>query len=121
MKMPTYKKQKRVKFKYCLEPGCGVGFWGHPIAKYCEAHRDIKNRVKPEKEVVLVEDLNLVLDVSSEEPETRTLVCCLDGCNSPYSIYITPRQTIYPKFCEEHRNEFKRNLFIKQRDKMINI
>ena len=42
MQLPKYKKKKRIKLKVCQEPGCGREFWGHPIAKYCELHRDIK-------------------------------------------------------------------------------
>ena len=44
MQLPKYKKKKRIKLKICQGPGCGREFWGHPIAKYCELHRDIKQR-----------------------------------------------------------------------------
>ena len=118
MKMPVYRKKKRVKFKVCLEPGCGKDFWGHPIAKYCEEHRDIKCRVKPIKESISTEDLNLVLSYNNEEPEDKILQCSLDGCNTPYSVHLIPKQTIYPRYCQEHRNEFKRNLFIKNLTKV---
>ena len=46
MQLPKYKKKKRIKLKICQEPGCAREFWGHPIAKYCELHRDIKQRAK---------------------------------------------------------------------------
>ena len=46
MQLPKYKKKKRIKLKVCQEPGCGREFWGHPIAKYCELHRDIKQRAE---------------------------------------------------------------------------
>ena len=50
MQLPRYKRKKRIKLKICQEPGCGKQFWGHPIAKYCPEHRDIKNRQKPKKD-----------------------------------------------------------------------
>ena len=42
-------EKKRIKLKVCQEPGCGKEFWGHPIAKYCDDHRDIKQRQKQKK------------------------------------------------------------------------
>ena len=50
MQLPKYKKKKRIKLKVCQEPGCGGEFWGHPIAKYCDDHRDIKQRQKQKKD-----------------------------------------------------------------------
>ena len=54
MQLPKYKKKKRIKLKICQEPGCGREFWGHPIAKYCELHRDIKQRQKQKKKAKIL-------------------------------------------------------------------
>lgn len=113
MKMPTYKKKKRVKFKQCKEPGCGKDFWGHPIAKYCEEHRDIKMRVKPIKDVVAPGDVNLLIEHCNKEPVEQAVQCSLEGCDTSYVIMLFPKQFIYPKYCPEHRNEFKREMALK--------
>ena len=60
MQLPKYKKKKRIKLKICQEPGCGREFWGHPIAKYCELHRDIKLRQKQKKNVESIESKNII-------------------------------------------------------------
>ena len=60
MQLPKYKKKKRIKLKVCQEPGCGREFWGHPIAKYCELHRDIKQRQKQKKDVENIESKNII-------------------------------------------------------------
>lgn len=36
------------------------------------------------------------------------LNCALEGCNSQFEVKIYPRQYVYPKYCPEHRNEYKR-------------
>ena len=118
MKMPVYTKKNRVKHKICQEPGCAKEFWGHPIAKYCELHRDIKLRVKPEKIVIQANEVNLEINHENKEPKEEQVVCSLDGCNALYNIMLFPKQTIYPKFCPEHRNEFKRSTFMKNMTKV---
>jgi len=34
--------------------------------------------------------------------------CALEGCDHQFEVKIYPRQFIYPKYCPEHRNEYKR-------------
>jgi hypothetical protein len=34
--------------------------------------------------------------------------CALEGCEHQFEVKIYPRQYIYPKYCPEHRNEYKR-------------
>ena len=60
MQLPKYKKKKRIKLKVCQEPGCGKEFWGHPIAKYCDDHRDIKQRQKQKKDIENIESKNIM-------------------------------------------------------------
>lgn len=116
--MPIYQKKTRTKFKHCKEPGCGKEFWGHPIAKYCEEHSDIKNRVKKERVGPTLDDLNMVYKHDLKEPSEMSFNCCLDGCDKSYNVIIFPKQEIYPKFCTEHRNSFKRETFLRQSLKM---
>jgi len=113
MKLPKYKKKKRIKLKICHEPGCAKEFWGHPISKYCELHKNIKDRVKPIKKIELVTTKNLIMRHMYASPTDVKLMCCLEGCKSKYTIKLFPKQEVYPKFCPEHRNDFRRDNFIR--------
>ncbi|HQF56120.1 MAG TPA: hypothetical protein PK208_13470 [Fibrobacteria bacterium] len=42
-------------------------------------------------------------------------ICELDGCGKSYVVKIFPKQFVYPRFCEEHRNEFRRRNWIRQK------
>ena len=113
MQLPKYKKKKRIKLKICQEPGCGREFWGHPIAKYCELHRDIKLRQKQKKNVESIESKNIIFRHNYTEAMDLTFKCCLEGCDELFTIKVYPKQTVYPRFCLEHRNDFKRENFIR--------
>lgn len=119
MQLPKYKKKKRIKLKVCQEPGCGREFWGHPIAKYCELHRDIKQRQKQKKEFDSIESKNMLFRHAYTDVVEITFQCCLEGCQSDFTIKVFPKQFLYPRFCLEHRNDFKRANFIRlQRRKL---
>ena len=111
MQIPKKKPNDKLKKKICKEPGCGLEFWRHPIAKYCETHRDIKARVKIIKDRPSLDDLNLVINHENKEPVSHIFNCSLEGCCEPYEVVLFPKQEVYPKFCETHRNEFKRKEF----------
>jgi len=113
MQLPKYKKKKRIKLKVCQEPGCGREFWGHPIAKYCELHRDIKQRQKQKKDIDSIESKNMIFRHNYAEVIEVNFKCCLDGCDAMFPIKIFPKQFVYPRFCMEHRNDFKRNNFLR--------
>ncbi len=111
MQLPKYKKKKREKLKICQEPGCGKEFWGHPIAKYCELHRDIRFRTRRRRVYENVDVKNQVFTHKFHEVTDIEFTCQLPGCGRRYKISVFPKQYVYPKFCEEHRNEFKRESF----------
>ena len=113
LQLPKYKKKKRIKLKVCQEPGCGREFWGHPIAKYCELHRDIKNRQKQKKDFDNIETRNMVFRHNFTEVIESEFQCCLTGCDAKFEIKVFPKQYVYPRFCLAHRNDFKRTTFIR--------
>ncbi len=114
MQLPKYKKKKRIKLKVCQEPGCGQEFWGHPIAKYCDKHKDIKLRSKHNKKVVDNEIKNIHFTHNFNLIKELKFRCCLKGCEQLFTTKVFPKQFIYPRFCTEHRNDFKRKHFIRQ-------
>ena len=113
MQLPKYKKKKRIKLKVCQEPGCGREFWGHPIAKYCELHRDIKQRQKQKKEFDSIESKNMLFRHAYTDVVEIKFQCCLPGCKSEFAIKVFPKQFLYPRFCLDHRNDFKRANFLR--------
>jgi len=117
MQLPKYTIRKRIKRKTCQEPGCGQEFFGHPIAKYCDLHRDIKARQKPKKVVESVEMRNMFFKHGYNEPIDVKFKCCLDGCSRTFFVKMFPKQFIYPRFCLEHRNDFKRNNYLRKQKK----
>ena len=40
--------------------------------------------------------------------------CLLAGCARAFEITLIPNQVLYPKFCEEHRSEFRREFHLQQ-------
>ena len=54
---------------------------------------------------------NLIQLHNFKKEVTRVLTCELEGCQQTFEIKIIPNQILYPKFCEKHRNSFKRDNF----------
>lgn len=48
---------------------------------------------------------------------TRSSPCALDGCPHTFEFTLVPGQIIYPKYCEEHRSHYRRELFRRQQNK----
>lgn len=116
MQLPQYKKSNRSskKLKICKE--CGVEYWGHVISKYCEVHMDPKNRKRARRRVY-VDVNNQVFNHSFREVTEVIFHCDLETCKKPFKIRVFPKQFVYPKYCEEHRNDFKRNDCIRKNRK----
>ncbi len=113
MQLPKYKKKKRIKLKICQY--CGKEFWGHPIAKYCELHRDVKQREKTKKPTEPLDANNRIFEHEYLEVVEQEFMCELDGCGKTFMVKVFPKQFVYPRYCEEHRNEFKRRNWLRQR------
>jgi len=114
VKMPT-------KVKTCQFPGCEVSFEGIGASKYCEEHRKSMYR----KVLNIVKDVEKNKDVStSPKPERSnqiivhdnsiaTLHTCSCPCGNEFVITLFPSVDIYPRFCEEHRNPYKRDRLLR--------
>ena len=109
-------KPQKMKQKTCVFPDCNVEFIGRGKAKYCEEHRKAKYR----KELYKKND-NLgcgIVVIEHEEVYAKPIIrqCALEGCTNEYEIVLIPRMYEYSNYCEEHRNEFKRNRFIAEQE-----
>ena len=110
--MAKHKTQK-LKEKVCQFPGCGDIFIGKGKAKYCEEHRKAKYR----KELYKQNDNDGEAIIRIEHHELYathvTKTCELEGCDETFDILLVPRVYDYPRYCEEHRNSYKRAMYRK--------
>ena len=119
-------KHQKEKLRPCAFPGCTEMFFAKGKQKYCDEHRKPEHRSQlygkapgetpvfdNDGKYIHADDLNLVIKHTYVEAQ-KLMVCCA-CCGTPYEIAVIPRQYVYPKYCFEHRNEFKRNLYLKTR------
>lgn len=129
---------------YCIYPGCNKKFNSNfKNATYCKVHRDIhkdpcaqKNTINKYincKKIVNVDyiknikvDGKLVPIVYQKKVErlkwsgncdagySQKWECALRGCKKKFEVLLEVGREIYPKYCEEHRNEYKRNRFLQK-------
>jgi hypothetical protein len=119
MQLPINARKQKQKVKICQEPGCGLEFLGLSMSKYCEVHRNSQKRKRIKKVYENVAIKNQSFDHNFNEVTNVEFTCQISGCNRKYIVKVFPKQSVYPKYCEDHRNEFKRNNFIRlQRNKL---
>ena len=122
----TRSKDQPLKERLCGFPGCQEKFMGRGKTKYCEEHRKQEYRSKlyskPKGESAVKDgdgnfintsDVNQTIKHSYTEAVETELKCAC--CGKRYHVTLIPSQFIYPKYCEEHRNEFKRNRYTQLR------
>jgi hypothetical protein len=104
---------ERLNSKPCQYPGCTKYYMGTGFSKYCDEHRK-REYHKPVK-IKKIDEINIYHDYNNADQIDLDLVCSLDGCGKVYTVKILPGLFIYPKYCELHRNEHKRKMFIKNK------
>ena len=103
----------RYKVRTCY--GCGRPVYGGGQMKWCPECRAERHRRSNRKHYWRVpRKVNQILE-PCRAGETRQYTCALDGCTKEFEVRVWPFVRIYPKYCEEHRNEYKRKRFIKLR------
>lgn len=113
MRILKHKEVVTLKIRKCEYPECGIEFLGHPISKFCPAHNSrSRQNIKIKKKTSVTEN-NRIIDHECKDITSIILECSLKGCREKYEIEICPKQYIYPKFCPEHRNKYKRESFLK--------
>lgn len=114
MDVPRTHRYEKLKFKKCLYPECEEYFRGTGFSKYCIEHRKREYRKvidRLNKKVVIVENPNQKYIHELDKPAIITFNCFI--CKVAFNIKVYPSIYVYPQYCEEHRNEYKRNLWIK--------
>jgi hypothetical protein len=108
--------KKKLITKQCAFPGCGKSFRGIGPTRYCKEHRTVEARqhmsrlyaAKKKEARLQVDDQNQVISHKFITAAMKTCVCALDGCDETFDIKILPHVNVYPKYCAEHRSEWKR-------------
>lgn len=103
---PKYKK-KKARVMQCTYPGCSNTFKAFPHARFCEYHKDPDTREKP---VARVEE-NTMFTFKNDIKEKMSIERACDCCGKPYRVDIYPGRTEYPRFCEDHRSEYRRKFW----------
>ena len=72
--------------------------------------RQLENPSSPLVKRVMENNQILLHNYQVEIP--RVCECGLMGCANTFDIILIPNQSLYPRFCEEHRTEHRRRVFM---------
>ena len=116
-KSPSERGRKApTSIKKCQFQGCDEKFEGIGAAKYCQEHRkpmyrkyitmhkreqenkDIREVDKPEKS-------NAIIHHNHTQATEEVRTC---PCGKQFKVTLFPNIDVYPKFCPEHTNPYKR-------------
>lgn len=123
--IPTPKIVKRMTTKHCAWLGCENSFEGSQFEKYCHDPRCVELRTKSYKRTRVTKDPsveNRILNKSFKRKlKTGRVLLARCGaknskgikCPKTFKIIFDSRREVYPKFCEEHRNAYRRTIFMK--------
>ncbi|MEM4261085.1 MAG: hypothetical protein QXG00_07625 [Candidatus Woesearchaeota archaeon] len=128
--IPKKKKRERLIEKHCMfvdEEGirCKTIFFGTGKSKFCKIHRQPKfrkiidkDKIIAKKKAILERTANITINHKYNESMEITRTC--DCCGKEYTFILYPSVYIYPKYCEDHRNEWKRTYYyiLKQNDQV---
>jgi hypothetical protein len=103
------------KYKPCEYPECGRTFIGTPQMRYCPLHSSVKNRhllsLLRSTAKNTPENYNQHITCNSPGPVELVFRCALRGCMEEFAVTVTRDTKIYPRFCEQHRTEYRRTHF----------
>lgn len=57
---------------------------------------------------------NQILVHNFKHAVERACECRLIGCAQTFPITLIPNQALYPKYCQDHRTEFRRKEFLRR-------
>jgi len=87
--------------------------------KYCTEHKKRKYRkiidagkIEAKRAAAAALSPNQTLKHHYNEAIILSMKCQLPGCENEFEIKVFPNIFLYPKYCPEHRNEYKRQRFL---------
>jgi hypothetical protein len=110
---------KKKYMKQCQYPDCEEIFMGIGASKYCDLHQ------KPEYKKKLIQMKDAILEAEYEEfsksnttihhaHDKATEIELVCPCGQHFKTKLYPNVDTYPKYCEEHRNVYRRQLLEKK-------
>lgn len=72
---------------------------------------DLENK----KESTLVKRVlknNMIYKHNNKDACKKKFICELENCNNEYEVTIIHNHFLYPRFCKEHRNAYKREMHL---------
>jgi len=109
-------KYEKLKLKKCQYKGCENWYMGTGFSRYCVEHR--KKEYKKKSKKIFHDNSNIIIKHTNCIVTDREFIC--DTCGKKYTVKLFPNIFVYPKNCENHRNEYRRNLYIKTNGKYVN-
>ncbi len=102
-------KVKSYFWKKCEHEGCVEKFYTNKTAqRFCKIHQNYKYIKKK-----LVDETNQIIEHDNKSAKKITAIC--ECCLKEFEITLIPKVKKYPKYCEEHRNEHKRLVYLKEK------
>jgi hypothetical protein len=113
-----HKPKFKTSMKQCEYEGCeevfeGVSSGCNP-SKYCKEHKKFKYHKKTKMKKETKETISNNQNIKHSYKTATVIIgkCQLDGCGKDFEILVIPNIFVYPKYCPEHRNQFKRERFL---------
>jgi hypothetical protein len=118
------KTTKKIGTRICKL--CNSKFTGNQFQRYCKKCKLEKTKIsKKGKNPTFSKSHNIVLNkdklnrIVKNKHRTLNIRCHARNknnvrCSNTFQITIDKRTKDYPKYCEYHRNEYKRSLFMKE-------
>jgi hypothetical protein len=127
--MELAKSRKKMAWRECAYASCSNTFYGSQFQKYCNDSRckemreaakprvrkkdkDADNRVIPK--IVLFRAISMKKGTLWLKCQARD--ASGKRCGKRFSVNLNARQSVYPKFCEDHRNAYKRKRYMLSRE-----
>jgi hypothetical protein len=61
--------------------------------------------------VLRIRENNQIIRHNFRVAQPRREVCSLEGCQQEFEYTLIPHQILYPRFCCDHRSDFRRRHF----------
>ena len=104
---------KKTFTKQCQYPSCDEEYIGVGASKYCGEHRKqeykkhiLKLKDKAVKEEIEFNNKSNTTIIHEFDKATPKMMMC--PCGAIFDVMLIPGVTKYPKYCNEHRNIYRR-------------
>ncbi len=110
MNIPKNKRNQKRYMKTCQHSQCDKAFMGLKISKYCEKHRGEEFRER-KRTTTDPSTTNRIIKYALPKASKTQLVC--ECCGQEFEATLYPKQEVYPKYCPEHTNAYRRTVYEK--------